>query len=109
MLLIIVGLAFLATTLYMPHSRRQQTGMTPVRAVHPEESERKGPVVYAVRDIPEGSVISADDLEQRELLVSKIPTGAMTRSSDVVGEVVAYPIAQGTIVLSNAVKAPRPQ
>jgi len=105
MLLIIVGLAVMATMLYTQQSSKQQEQIAQLNAAKVAEQNQKGPVVYAAKDIPEGAEITADALEQREELVSKIPAGAMTSPSVGVGGLAAYPITQGSIVLSNAVKA----
>lgn len=105
MLLIIVGLAVTATMLYMQQTSKQQQTIEQMKAAQTAEQNAKGPVVYAAKDIPEGTEITADALEQRDELVSKIPTGAMTSPSAGVGGIAAYPIQQGTIVLQNAVKA----
>jgi len=105
MLLIIVTLAITATMLYMQQSGQKQAQIDQLNAAHTAEANAKGPVVYAAKDIPEGTEITADALEQREELQSKIPAGAMTSPSAGVGGLAAYPIQQGTIVLQNAVKA----
>lgn len=105
MLLIIVGLAVTATMLYMQQTGKQQQQIDQMKAAQTAEQNQKGPVVYAAKDIPEGTEITADALEQREELQSKIPAGAMTSPSAGVGGLAAYPITQGSIVLQNAVKA----
>jgi pilus assembly protein CpaB len=105
MLLIIVGLAVTATMLYMQQSGRKDQELAQIKSAHDAEANAKGPVVYAAKDIPEGTEITADALEQREELMAKIPAGAMTSPSAGVGGLAAYPIQQGTIVLQNAVKA----
>jgi len=105
MLLIIVGLAVTATMLYMQQSSQKDAQLQSLKNAQTAEANQKGPVVYAAKDIPEGTEITADALEQREELVSKIPAGAMTSPSAGVGGLAAYPIQQGTMVLSNAVKA----
>ena len=105
MLLIIVGLAVTATMLYMQQSGKKDQELAQMKSAHDAEANAKGPVVYAAKDIPEGTEITADALEQREELMAKIPAGAMTSPSAGVGGLAAYPIQQGTIVLQNAVKA----
>jgi len=104
MLLIIVGLAVTATMLYMQQSSQKDAQIANMKNAQQQEANQKGPIVYAAKDIPEGTEISADALEQREELISKIPAGAMTSPSAGVGGIAAYPIQQGAIVLSNAVK-----
>jgi pilus assembly protein CpaB len=105
MLLIIVGLAVMATMLYTQQSQKQQAEIAQLNAAQKAEQNQKGPVVYAAKDIPEGAEITADALETREELLNKIPTGALTSPSTAVGGIAAYPIQQNTMVLSNVVKA----
>lgn len=67
------------------------------------EKERgmKQTVVYAKRDIAEDAVISSDDLEEKQVLKSKIPDNAVTSLIQVLGSYAAMPIAQGTPILSE--------
>jgi len=104
MLLIIVGLAVTATMLYMQQSSQKDAQIANMKNAQQQEANQKGPIVYAAKDIPEGTEITADALEQREELIGKIPAGAMTSPSAGVGGIAAYPIQQGSIVLSNSVK-----
>jgi pilus assembly protein CpaB len=104
MLLIIVGLAVMATMLYTQQSQKQQAAIDQLNAAKVAEQNAKGPVVYAAKDIPPDAEITADALEQKEELLSKIPAGAMTNPNQGVGGLAAYPIQQGSIVFTNAVK-----
>jgi Flp pilus assembly protein CpaB len=105
MLLIIVGLAVMATTLYMQQSGKQAAEIAQLNAAHMAETSAKGSVVYALKDIAQDSEITNEALETREELLSKIPAGAMTSPNAAVGGMAAYPITAGSMVLSNAVKA----
>jgi len=58
----------------------------------------KGNVVYAVKDISEGTVINLDDLTEREILLSRIPEDSMRSSADVAGRVAKYGISSGQII-----------
>jgi len=104
MLLIIVGLAITATMLYTNETQKVKNDAAQEKAALQNQNSLKGPVVYATKDIPEGTPITADALEQREELQSKIPAGAMTSTSAGVGSVAAYSIKTGDIVLLNAAK-----
>lgn len=95
----------MATMLYTQQTQKQQNEIAQITAAQQAEKNQKGPVVYAAKDIPEGSEITADALETREELTSKIPSEAMTSPSTGVGCVAAYPIQAGHMVLQNAVKA----
>lgn len=63
-----------------------------------EKMNAKGTVVYAIRDIQEGSVITAEALEQREIEQSKIPQAAVTQSSMAVSKKARYGVSQGQIL-----------
>jgi pilus assembly protein CpaB len=104
MLLIIVGLAVTATMLYMQQAGQKDAQLQQLQKAHEQEANQKGPIVYAAKDIPEGSEITADALEQREELITKIPAGAMTSPSQGVGGLAAYPVQQGQPVMSSVVK-----
>lgn len=105
MLLIIVGLAVTATMLYMQQSDKARKEITDIKSAQEAQASLKGPVVYATKDIPEGTEITADALEVKEEAQAKIPAQAMTNPSAGVGGVAAYPIQAGTMVFMNAVKA----
>ncbi len=105
MLLIIVGLAVTATMLYMQGTSNKEAQINQMKAAQEAERSQKSQVVYASKDIPEGQEITADALEVREELSSKIPVNAMTNPSSGIGSMAAYPIQAGSVVLLNAVKA----
>ena len=58
----------------------------------------KGKVVYAIVDIPEGTLIRNNTLEEKELEFSRIPQDALTSSSLAAGRLAKYGISQGQIV-----------
>lgn len=103
MLLIIVGLAVAATMLYTRQSEQQQKEIAQLNQARTAEANQKGPVVYAAKDIPAGSEITADALETREELLTKIPVGALTSPGTAVGGVAAYQVTVGSPVFSNVV------
>jgi pilus assembly protein CpaB len=58
----------------------------------------KGKVVYAIKDISEGSTIPVEALEEKEIEQAKIPQDALTSASLAAGRVAKYGIQQGQIV-----------
>ncbi len=57
------------------------------------------PLVYAVKDVPEGTEISADAVEVRMIPeFNTVPEDAFTSVSDVTGKIAKYGIAAGAIV-----------
>ncbi len=67
-----------------------------------EEQERrrntKGPVVYAVQDILEDSSIKSDQVEVRQLQLSKTPQDSITDPSLVIGRRAKYGMSAGQII-----------
>lgn len=61
-------------------------------------------VVYAVKNIEEGEIISSEELEERRVEADKAPVDAFNSSNAVVGQVAAYAIPAGTIVSNHAIK-----
>ncbi len=78
--------------------REQETTYQAKQAELEAKMNAKGRIVYATKDIPEGSVVRADALEEREIEQSKIPQDAMTSASLVVGRKVKYEIGAGQII-----------
>jgi pilus assembly protein CpaB len=98
MLLIIVGMASLVTF-------QVSNYVNGTKDKYDDEINRiktaqlaKGKVVYAVRDIPEGSSIPMDYLEERELEVGKIPVDSLTNASLVAGRISKYGIMSGQVL-----------
>ncbi|MDZ4832586.1 MAG: SAF domain-containing protein [Candidatus Melainabacteria bacterium] len=73
-----------------------------------EKMNAKGIVVYAIRDIPEGALITADALEQRAVAQSKIPQTALSLSSVAVGKKAKYGIISGQILAEHDLDPPIP-
>lgn len=70
------------------------------KAKEPVVKSLKGPLVYALRDIKEGSLVTADSVEERIVEICKMPDSAVCKASDVIGRRPVYGIAKGQL-LSN--------
>ena len=74
------------------------------RVFHQKQAEleakmhQKNKVVYAVKNIPQGTVIAPEALEEREVEIMRTPEDALTSSSLCVGRKAKYPIGAGQIV-----------
>lgn len=64
----------------------------------PHRDEQRGPIVFAVRDIKVGSLITSDCVVERILPISKMPDHAICRVSDVIGSKPIYGIEKGQIL-----------
>ncbi|MFX4593025.1 SAF domain-containing protein, partial [Acinetobacter baumannii] len=58
----------------------------------------KGKAVFALKDIPEGQLITADALEEREMAATQVPTDAISAASLVAGRTAKYGISANQIV-----------
>ena len=58
----------------------------------------KGKAVYAVKDIPEGQMITSEALEEREVPKAQVPLDAITASSLAAGRTAKYGIVAHSIV-----------
>jgi pilus assembly protein CpaB len=98
MLLLVVGLAVLITVVVTGNLSEVQRQAAEREAALKALYESKSKVVLATRDIPQGEPVTADAIEEKQELVSKIPMGAITNSTAIVGRIAKFPIASGQIV-----------
>lgn len=101
MLLIIIGLAVFVTYMVTGKLGESERAAKEQEAALKAKYEVKGKVVYATKDIPEGVTISADALEEREELQSKVSPDALVSSSMAVGRIAKYPLQAGQLVSSH--------
>ncbi|MBI4534582.1 MAG: Flp pilus assembly protein CpaB [Candidatus Melainabacteria bacterium] len=101
MLLIIVGLAVMVTMMVTGKMGESERMAKEQEAALKAKYEAKGTVVYATKDIPEGATISADALEEREELQSKISPDALVSSSMAVGRIAKYGLQAGQLLSSH--------
>jgi pilus assembly protein CpaB len=98
MLLIIVGLASLVTFQVSSYVNGTKSKYDDELNRLKEAQAAKGKVVYAIRDIPEGTAIAMDYLEERELEVGKIPVDSVSNASLVAGRISKFGIASGQLL-----------
>jgi Flp pilus assembly protein CpaB len=79
----------------LQHLSLDKNSETSAARAKPEE---RGVVVYAIHDIPEGSEITAESLENRELALKKIPQDAIVNERVAIGRLAKYGIATGQII-----------
>src|SRR3990167_4104591 len=101
MLVIIIGLAVFVTMMVTGKLGESERAAKEQEAAYKAKYEAKGNVVYATKDIPEGTTISADALETREELQSKIPPDALVDSSIAVGRIAKYGVQAGQLMSSH--------
>lgn len=98
MLLIIVGLASVVTFQVSSYLNGKQNQYDDELNRIKQAQAAKGKVVYAIRDIPEGTSIGMDYLEERELEVGKIPVDSISNASLVAGRISKYGIMSGQLL-----------
>jgi pilus assembly protein CpaB len=98
MFLLIIGLAVVVTMMVTGKLNENEKALDAQKAAFEQKANAKGRVVYAVKDIPEGTAISADALEDREIEQSKIPQDAITSGNLATGRIAKFGIATGQIV-----------
>ncbi len=98
MLLLIVGLASLVTFQVSNYVNGTKSKYDDELNRMKQAQAAKGKVVYAIRDIPEGTSIPMDYLEERELEVGKIPVDSVSNASLVAGRVSKFGIAAGQLL-----------
>lgn len=98
MLLLIVGLASLVTFQVSNYVNGTKSKYDDELNRMKQAQAAKGKVVYAIRDIPEGTSIPMDYLEERELEVGKIPVDSVSNASLVAGRVSKFGIVAGQLL-----------
>lgn len=98
MLVLIIGLAVLITMMVTSGQQQQEAALKQKENDLIAKMSAKGKVVYAIKDIPEGSTIPVESLEEKEIEQAKIPQDALTSASLAAGRVAKYGIQTGQIV-----------
>ena len=101
MLLIIVGLAIVATmwsTGYIGEAERKTKQQEEALKA---KYEQKTKVVYTTKDIAEGATVSADVLEEKEVEAGKAPVDAFSTTSMAIGRIAKYGIPAGQLVTAH--------
>lgn len=105
MLLVIVGLATTATLVVTDHLNSKDAEMRAKEKAMLDQLNRKGTIVRASKDIPEGQTISIDGLIEEQIEQSKIPQDAISTTTLAAGRVAKYGITSGQIVSQHDLAA----
>lgn len=98
MLVLIIGLAVLITMMVTSNQTAHEEALKAKESDLIAKMSAKGKVVYAIKDISEGSTIPVEALEEKEIEQAKIPQDALTSASLAAGRVAKYGIQTGQIV-----------
>jgi pilus assembly protein CpaB len=105
MLMVILGLAVVVTMLVMNQMNQTANQNAALLEQIDREKNQKTTIVRTAKDISEGSLIAADDLEESQIQTLKVPESAIGSASLAQGSYAAVPISQGTVILSGHLRA----
>ncbi len=101
MLVMIVGLAVVLTISFTSNEEARNTEMKRRLADAEAHNMAKTKVVYIVKDIAEGQLITADALEEKVVELNRVPQDALTNSTIAIGRTTKYGISTGQILSSR--------
>lgn len=101
MLLIIVGLAVSVTIAFTSTEAGRNAEYTSKIQDLERHNMAKAKVVYVVKDIPDGQIITADALEEKEIELTRAPQDAVTSSTMAIGRTAKYGVMMGQILSSH--------
>ncbi len=93
------GLATAKVTPYV-NGRKQRAFFVTARV------EIRGEALYSTREMKRGDVVSPADIEQREVILSKMPLNFIKDKEDVLGMEVSARIRKGEVIRATAVESP---
>ena len=99
-----IGLGLLATLALQRYLTQQQQAMERERQRLTANYRNPVPVVVAARDLPQGTVLSADHLKMTDVPDQFIQPYATQDATQLVGRVTLAPIAEGEQVLLNKIR-----
>ena len=101
MLLMIIGVAVLVTvTVTSSESVRDKAFNDTLKDLE-RKNNAKTKVVYVVRDIADGQVITSESLEEKEIELTRTPQDAVTNSTIAIGRTVKYGVSTGQILSTH--------
>ncbi len=102
-LVVIVGVLLISAWIYLSN-RPQHPGNMSVSGGSIVD-QKMTPVVYAVKDIPVGTVITRDAVMEREIPINKAPLNPVDSTEGVEGRVAKLDISAGQIITESEVIA----
>jgi len=98
MLVVIIGLAVVVTMMVTGTMSQKDREASEKEAALNAKYNQKAKVVYSTKDIPEGSTISADALEEKDVEAGKAPQDCLQSASSAIGRIAKYGVPMGQIV-----------
>ena len=101
MLLMIIGVAVLVTVAVTgSESVRDKTFNDTITEME-RKNNAKTKVVYVIKDIADGQVITSEALEEKEIELTRTPQDAVTSSTIAIGRTVKYGVSMGQILSTH--------
>ncbi len=101
MLLMIIGVAVLITvTVTSTESGRDKAFNEQLQDLERKNSA-KTKVVYVIKDIADGQMITSEALEEKEIELTRTPQDAVTSSTIAIGRTVKYGVSMGQILSTH--------
>ncbi len=101
MLLMIIGVAVLVTvTVTSSESVRDKAFNDTLKDLE-RKNNAKTKVVYVIKDIADGQVITSEALEEKEIELARTPQDAVTNSTIAIGRTVKYGVSTGQILSTH--------
>lgn len=90
----------------LPADKAKMTGFDKERELSSQRQTKAGyeVIVYATRDIQRGEPLESIALEQKEMEVDNIPTGAVHALKEVIGKTAKSDIFQGQVIMAKELK-----
>lgn len=100
-LLLIVGMAAILTFVITTDEERRKAEYVEKIQAWERKATQKAKVVYVTKDIPEGEIIAADALEEKEIEATRTPQDAITSAPIAIGQAVKFGVNSGQILSSH--------
>lgn len=101
MLVAIVGLAVLITFTVTSSQEASKAQLDEQMKQMQERANSKSKAVYVVKDIPEGAVIEADNLSEKDIETSRMPADALPSAANAIGRRSKFGVNAGQILSSH--------
>ena len=101
MLTLIIGIAAVVSLFVVNEENNRNKNLDLTISDMRSKANAKSKVVYIVKDIPEGSTIPADALEEKEIEMSRAPMDSVASSSMAAGRVAKFGMQAGQIVSTH--------
>lgn len=98
LLLIIVGLAALCTMIVTTSDAAKKAELDKTIAEMNDRAKTKAKAVYVLKDVPEGSIIEADVLQEKDIELARMPIDALPNSTTAVGRIAKFGVSAGQIL-----------